>query len=258
MPTTTRDGRTIRYATAGAGPTVAFVGDAGVGAWLWSAIQGKLTGPYQTLVWDGPGIGESDMGPISIATLRKDLATVLRESGAEQAHLIGVGLGGVVALESARREDRVQSVIALGTVVDPDLGDLWAPPDDHDALEAATRAHLGTDPPADWLNRIVAWRAADDACEAAYEQYREAWETATLADPYEITTPALLGGGVADRVAPVDAVGDLAADLPRGEYREFAGGHLFPVARGRAVADVAIEWLTAHSDREFDRRSGDF
>jgi len=250
VPTTTRDGRTIRYATAGAGPTVAFVGEAGLGAWLWSTMQGRLAGPFETIVWDAPGVGESDPGPVSIDALCGDLGAVLRATGVDEAHLIGAGLGGLVALESARREGRVASVIALGSAIDPNLADLWASPDDFDALAEATRAHLTADPPAEWLDRIVAWRAGDDADHESWHAHRDAWREATLADPHEITTPALVAGAAADRVAPPDDVAALAADLPRGAYREFAGGHLFPVARGRAVADATHDWLIEHSDRD--------
>jgi hypothetical protein len=63
MPTATRDGVSLYYERAGAGETVAFVGDAGFGAWQWGHQYEGVAGPREALVWDLRGTGRPDSPP---------------------------------------------------------------------------------------------------------------------------------------------------------------------------------------------------
>ena len=142
MPTTSNSGVTLHYETTGDGPTVVFVNDAGYGAWLWGWHHDAVAGPYEALVWDLRGTGESDApaGPYDVATLAADLEAVLGDHGVRSAHLVGAGLGGMVALEHAREYARAGTLTLLGTTADGSQVDrdaldaLAAPLDDPDAL----------------------------------------------------------------------------------------------------------------------------
>ncbi len=183
MPRATNDGVEFYYETAGSGETVAFVGEAGLGAWQWGWQHRALSGPYETLTWDLRGTGRSDApdGGYSVSRMAADLEAVLAAHDTRRVHLVGAGLGGMVAVEYALGYGRARSLALLGTTADgsdlaggdepddgsdPDGGDpdrtedwpdpdgddadptgdpaeaICAPPDDPDALRASTETLL--------------------------------------------------------------------------------------------------------------------
>jgi len=152
MPSVDRNGTRLHYDVDGSGPTVAFIGDVGAGAWLWGWQQPALAGPYETLVWDLRGTSRSDAppGPYDVATLVNDLEAVLSDHGVADVHLVRAGLGGMVALAYAHRYNRANSLTLLGSAASGDavtdrLTTLRAAPDDPDALRASLDAAFGAD-----------------------------------------------------------------------------------------------------------------
>ncbi|MFB6137303.1 MAG: alpha/beta fold hydrolase [Halobacteriaceae archaeon] len=256
MPTTTRDGVVLRYETAGEGPPVVFVGDAGLGVWTWGWQTNALAGPYTTVTVDCRGGAHSDAppGPYTVGDLVADLRAVVRDAAlGGRPHLVGLGLGGAVALAYARAHP-VGSLCLLGTPPDAGATDrgayerALADPADEAAL-ADSLAHLLS---ADFRERhpdvcdaVVEWRAADDARRAG-----RAAQLAALADVdatgwlHEVTAPALVCHGGADALVPPPAGERLADALPRGEHRRFPGaGHLVGVERSRPVNDALEGFL---------------
>ncbi|MFB6128298.1 MAG: alpha/beta fold hydrolase [Halorhabdus sp.] len=257
MPTVENDGVTLRYEATGSGPTVVFVNDVGVGAWLWSYQHAAVAGPYEATVWDLRGTGDSDAptGPYTMSTLVSDLAAVVSAVGSRRVHLVGAGLGGAIALEYARRHDRVASLALLGTapghaVDDEALSRLAAPTDDREALRTALETAFAPGVPEahpDVLDQIVEWRTTDDADPARFRDQQAAWLDADLDDRHEITTPTLVLSGTDDAVVDPDATAALAEALPRGEHRQVEGGHLFFLSESGAVSDELLAWLDEHA-----------
>ncbi|WEL18692.1 MULTISPECIES: alpha/beta hydrolase [unclassified Halorhabdus] len=260
MPTVDTDGVSLRYDTTGSGPAVVFVNDVGFGAWLWSYQHTAVAGPYEATVWDLRGTGDADApeGPYTLPSLVADLAAVVTAVDSRRVHLVGAGLGGVIALEYARHHDRVASLTILGTApgdaVDEDaLSAMAAPTDDPDALEKSLETAFAPGVPEahpDVIARIAEWRAADDAEPARWRDQQAAWLGASLDDLYEITTPTLVMSGTADAVVDPDATAALADRLPRGEHRRVEGGHLFFVSESATVSDELLAWLDEHAERE--------
>lgn len=259
--TTTTDGVSLHYETAGDGPTVAFVGEAGYGAWQWGWQHRRVSGPYQSLVWDLRGTGRSGTpaGPYDVDRLAADLEAVLSDAGIRRVHLVGTGLGGMVTLRYARRYDRVATMTLFGTapsgqqVRESRLRGLHASGDDHDALvasleDAFTGSFLETAD--DIVADICEWRASEDADGTGFE----AQVTATLSFEsgplYELTLPALVCHGVDDPVVSVEAGRHLADDLPRGTFGAVEGRHLCFVEHSRAVTDRLLAFLDEHAGTE--------
>lgn len=250
MRTTARDGVELAYETAGEGPTVAFVGDVGFGAWQWARQVDALAGPARTLVYDGRGTGRSDApaGPYGMDRLVADCRTVLSAADAPDAHLVGAGLGGLVALEVARRSERVASLTLLGTGVDPDRANplsLAADPEDPAALRETTERALGPtfrDRFPEAVADVVEWRAEEDATLAGWEAQAAALSGYAPDDLYEVTTEALVVHGTDDEVWPLDGGRALAADLPRGSFERAEGvGHLPAFEASAAINDTLFE-----------------
>ena len=259
MPTATNDGVELYYDTAGEGPTVAFVNPAGYGAWCWSWLADALAGPVETLVWDLRGTGRSDApaGPYDVPTLADDLDAVLADNGSRTAHLVGAGLGGMVALEHAREYARTGTLTLLGTTadggrVDRDALDaLAAPRDDPEALRDSLRGAFApgvVDDHPDIVDRIVEWRRDDDAGLDGWAAQADAMTGFDAGALYEVTTPALVCHGRADGVVPFEAGQALADGLPRGEFEAIDAGHLLAAEEPEAVEDALTAFLADQLD----------
>ncbi|WP_336001503.1 alpha/beta fold hydrolase [Halorientalis halophila] len=263
MPTATNGDVDLFYETAGDGPTVAFVTPAGYGAWCWSWLVEELAGPFETLVWDLRGTGRSDAprGPYDVATLAADLEAVLSDHGARRAHLVGAGLGGMVALAYAQEHSRAATLALLGTTadgsrVDADaLAALQAPRDDPEALRSSLQRAFSdgvVDAHPEIVDRIVEWRTEDDADPDGWAAQREATTEFDATDSlYEVTTPTLVVHGRDDAVVPVAAGRDLADDLPRGSFEGIDAGHLVAAEEPAAVGDLLVGQLDEHGDSEY-------
>jgi 3-oxoadipate enol-lactonase len=269
MPRVERDWGELYYEAEGDGETVAFVGDLGYGAWQWAWQHGAVAGPFEALVLDYRGTGRSDCppGPYSLSGLADDLEAALSAHGARRAHLVGAGLGGLVALRYALDHGRARSLVLVGTTAggphlpeDP-VDRLAAPRDDPDALRATLAPVLSEvfrrDQP-DVVDGIVAWRAGRTPDEPADEPGAggdaplEGWraQAAALASAdlrdelVEVTDPALVVHGTHDDVWPVAGGEALADGLPRGRFEPVEGGpHLVGVEHSRTVDDLLVGFL---------------
>lgn len=257
MPRTTREGVTLYYETAGAGETVAFVGEAGYGAWQWGWQYDRVAGPFEALVWGLRGTGRSDApsGPYAVDTLVDDLEAVLAAADARRVHLVGAGLGGMIALRHARRYGRTATLSLFGTapegqqIEERALRDLHAPADDTEALRASLR---GAFSPAfleetALVERICGWRAEEDADRAAFEAQVAAALAFEAGPRYEVALPTLVYHGLDDPVVPVDVGQELAEELPRGTFEAVEGRHLCFAEHSRAVNDRLLDFLDEHS-----------
>jgi pimeloyl-ACP methyl ester carboxylesterase len=256
MPSTSNDGVTLHYEITGDGPTVVFVGDAGYGAWLWGWHHDAVAGPYEALVWDLRGTGESDApaGPYAVETLAADLEAVLADHGVRGAHLVGAGLGGMVALQYAHEYSRARTLTLYNTAASG--SDAGADALDSLALETGPEQSLsGAFSPAfrenaaELVDRITEWREAEDASDDAFGAQAAAMTGFSAPPLYEVTQPAELYYGVDDPVVPADAAEALARDLPRGSAEAVEGRHCSFVEHATAVTDRLVAFLDEHTER---------
>ncbi len=257
MAYVTNDGARIRYETDGDGPAVVFCGDAGLGAWQFGWQHGAVAGPYTAVTIEPRGVGDSDPpdGPLDAATLATDVDAVLAEEGIRKAHLVGYGLGGMVAQAYALASSRPRSLFLVGTAATGDAYDpeaVWADPDEpaavHASLEAAFSPDFRERHP-DVLDRIADWRIAEDAAPETFAAHRAAVDAFDVGDRlHELTTPALVVHGDADDACPPHYGEALAEGLPRGEFRSVEAGHLAGIEASAAVNDELRGWLDARTE----------
>lgn len=245
------DDARLQYGVVGSGDPVVLLGGAGFGPWQWGWQHDALAGPYRVLTVDSRGHGDSTGTPDSVATLAADLDAVLADAGIDKCHVVGVGLGGMVALHAALHSRRVRNLALVGTAaygggLDPDP--LWADPGDPAALESSLRAALTDDfldSQPDLVSRIVEWRANEDADREAWEATREAVRGFDVADRlYEITNETLVLHGREDVVCPPTKGEELAAGLPRGEFVGIDdAAHLATIEASREVNDRILDFF---------------
>lgn len=255
MPTARNGEVSLYYEAEGDGETVLFLGELGYGAWQWGWQHAAVAGPYEALVMDLRGAGRSDAppGPYSVATLTSDVQAVLEEHGARRVHVVGVGLGGMIALRLARLSGRPRNLFLIGTAAAGEgvtLDPLFGSPDDPAELKLSLEAALSREfreSHPDVVEQIVQWRTTEDAPRDAWEAQRAAVENFDCRDDlYEITNPVRVVHGTADHVWPLERGRTLAADLPRGEFLPATdAGHLANVERSKVVNDELLWSLDA-------------
>ncbi len=254
MPTvTTHDGVSLYYETDGSGETVAFVGEAGLGAWQWGWQHAAVAGQYETVVWDlrGTGRSESPAGPYDVDLLATDLEDVLSAAGVRSCHLVGVGLGGMIALRYAREFHRAKTLTLFNTphsgaaIDEPTLRDLCGPVGSERAAESFAGGfseEFRTANP-DLLDRVREWRGEEDARADGFEAQVIAATSFESGPLYELTLPTLVCHGVEDPVVECTVGERLVDELPRGTFEAVEGRHLCFIEHSRAVNDRVLAFL---------------
>jgi pimeloyl-ACP methyl ester carboxylesterase len=252
MPTVTTDGTALRYELSGEAdrPTVAFVPDVGFGPWLWGWQAPALSGPYRTLVYAARGTDGSDReGPYTIDRFVADLEAVLAEAGIQRVHLVGAGLGGMVALRHARRHGRARSLSVFGVPPSGDRIDEAALSALHPSDPSRFRSSLSLAFSDRFLaesgavDRIVEWRRTEDATGDAVAGHRSAALGFEAGPLYELSTPTLVFHGADDPVVSTAAGKELADTLPRGRFEAVAGKRCCYIEHATAVTDAIEEFV---------------
>ncbi len=108
----------LHYERAGAGPALLLLHGIGSNR---RAFRHQLTGlrdRYDVIAWDAPGYGHSEdpAGSMSLGEMADEAAKLLDELQIEQAHVLGVSMGGVIAqLLYHRHPGKVRSLILVDT-----------------------------------------------------------------------------------------------------------------------------------------------
>jgi 3-oxoadipate enol-lactonase len=85
----------------GSGPLVICLHGIGGNRTNWRDQLPAFSGRFRAAAWDARGYGESDdyEGPLDFADFSRDLLRVLDFFGARRAHLVGLSMGGQIAMD---------------------------------------------------------------------------------------------------------------------------------------------------------------
>ena len=247
MPTVTTQGTTLAYEVDGGPdrPALVFVADAGFGPWIWGWQAPQLSGPYRTVVFATRGTDGSDAdAPYDVDRLAADLDAVLANADVPRVHVVGAGLGGMVALRYAREYARARSLTLVGTAASGETVDTDALSALHPKDPTRLRESLSLAFTDDFLaetrlvDDVVEWRREEDAVGDALTGHLDAVRDFDAGPLYEIGLPALVLHGVDDPVVSPEAGRALAADLPRGRFDAVEGKRCCYVEHSAVVSDA--------------------
>jgi 3-oxoadipate enol-lactonase len=115
------NGNTLHFQEIG-GPegakALVFVNSIGSDFRIWRDVAVRLAGQFRIVLYDMRGHGLSDVGetPYAIDTHADDLAALLDHIGLKRAVIVGLSVGGQVALAlSARRSDLIEALVLCDT-----------------------------------------------------------------------------------------------------------------------------------------------
>jgi pimeloyl-ACP methyl ester carboxylesterase len=252
----------LYYEEEGSGPPLLLLEGLGYALWMWFRQRPVLRQHFRLVLPDtrGVGLSEAPPGPYTIDLFASDAVALLDHLGIPRAHVLGVSMGGMIAMALALQyPERVERLVLVNTTAGgPEAVPM--PPETLQALLAARAL-----PPRDGLRAAMALAFATEYMAAhpeeveqildwrlARPQSPEAWAWQFRAgqafdiSPHlrEIRHPALVVAGSADRVLPVANAVLLADRLPRARLRVFeGGGHLVFIEQAEAFNRLVVDFL---------------
>ncbi|MCF3936592.1 alpha/beta hydrolase [Acuticoccus sp. M5D2P5] len=262
MWTTTRIGPSPALALdeMGRGPLVVFLHGVGGNRSNWHDNLPAFAAYFHAVAWDARGYGGSEdpAGPVAFTDYRDDLFRVLDHFGAERAHLVGLSMGGRIALAfHAAAPERVASL----TLCDTHLGFRHLSAEDR-AKFIAKRAEplLAGKTPADIAPRLARTLIGDPAhtealakLVASMEALRTAPYLAAIRASTEedldplvegVAVPTLVLAGALDRVTPPSLAEAIVARIAGAKLAIIEdAGHLSNIEAPEAFNRVVLAFL---------------
>ena len=111
-------GHAVAYERIGNGPVLVLLHGFTQDSRVWRPQLESLSDQFTLIAWDAPGAGQSPDPPegFGISDWAHSLAGLLDACGVQQAHILGLSWGGLLAQEFSRRyAERAQSLILADT-----------------------------------------------------------------------------------------------------------------------------------------------
>ncbi|GAC1323774.1 MAG: alpha/beta hydrolase [Chloroflexota bacterium] len=221
MPTVHVNGVTLYYEEQGAGPNLVLIEGLGYHTWMWYRQLPIFKRYFRTLIYDNRGVGRSDKppGPYNHAQNADDLAALLTYLEWDTAHVLGVSMGGFIALQFALRyPERLNKLVLVATGFGG-KNMVQVPPEAMRALipdpEQSPEQRIRTGMPIAFGNRqwirenhaefeqIIQWRLEHpQPVAAAVAQAQAGLSFDVEGRLSEIAAPTLVLAGSEDRVVP--------------------------------------------------------
>jgi len=232
---------------SGTGPPLLLImGMSGTALHWGEPFLGPLRRDFEVIVYDHRGVGASTRleGPLTIAQLAEDAAGLLEALGIEEAHVMGISMGGMVAQELALAQpDRVRTLV-LGCTYCGGEGSALASPevgqrimaslssgDREQALRTAWEINVSAalvDDEAAYARFLGIARQRAVAVPVIMAQVQAIAEHDTSARLGQLGVPTLIVHGTEDQLLPVTNGRLLASLIPGAGLEILDGiGHMF-------------------------------
>ena len=245
---------------AGRGPLALFMHGIGGNRGNWRAQLAVFSQHCSCVAWDARGYGDSDdyAGALAFDDFVDDVLRVLDHFGAERAHLVGLSMGGRIAMRTALlHPGRVATLTLLDThegfeafspeqrraFVDSRRAPLLAGKEPSDIADAVARSLVGPKATAGQLQQLVDSIAALHK-ESYIKSLQATVEQVTLGDIAKIRAPAHFVVGADDKLTPPAMHHEMAAKMAGAPVSILAdAGHLSNIENPDAFNAVALHWL---------------
>ena len=105
----------LYYEIAGRGRSILFIHGLGSSIVDWEKQVSFFSEQFQVIAYDVRGHGRSDKpaGPYTIPLFAQDAAELIKALGIDEAHVVGVSMGGMIAFELAvKTPDLVSGLVS--------------------------------------------------------------------------------------------------------------------------------------------------
>lgn len=271
MATLRRDRHLIGYDVHGDGPPLVMLRGLGRCMQHWLGYERELAQHYRVITMDLRGIGQTTL-PLSfthrIHDLAGDVVAVLDALGIGQAHVLGVSLGGMVALATGlEHPTRCLSVIALNTSIAGQRTlrmsprGAWAIASGlvgdkmkihRNLVDVLTSTRLPTERKLEAVQKFHAIATTDGLYVfTALKQLILAARFHVKQRLPELQMPVLLVYGADDQFVPSINTRKLKALIPHARLVSIPdAGHEIMMDQPEALRDVLVAWLDEHGDTQ--------
>ena len=261
------NGQQLYYEIHGDGPPLVLVMGIGYDSSLWTLAQvPALSTRFRVVLVDNRDAGRSSKAshPYRIADMADDLAGLLDALGIAQSHLLGLSMGGMIALEFAlRHAERLDRLVITGTgamparaAVDPIRIWSWVKANDATGEVFGGQQFVSLFSTSFLRNHQAVRDTADLLASNPYPMTPQAYQR--QADAYgqfdaldrlgAITAPTLVVVGEQDLLTPPWVARELAEAIPGARLEVIRGAgssHVAPIERpddfNRLVSDFLAE-----------------
>jgi pimeloyl-ACP methyl ester carboxylesterase len=102
------------------GPAIVFVHGTRLSRTMWRAQMDDLRDRYRVVAFDLPGHGHRADRPFTLRAASDELALTIKEAAGAHAVVVGLSLGGYVAMDlAARRPELVRGLVLSGATTEP-------------------------------------------------------------------------------------------------------------------------------------------
>jgi 3-oxoadipate enol-lactonase len=238
-------------------PLLLIMGMSGTSLHWGEPFLDLLRADFDVIAYDHHGVGASTPldGPITTREMADDAAGLLAALGVDDAHVVGISMGGMIAQELALNHPERIRTLTLGCTYCGGEGSALASEDDLSGLvEAMSSGDRERALRAGWEINVSKAMAAD---EDAYAKFRAIAMQRAVALPVimqqmqacaahdtnarlpQITAPTLVIHGTDDRLLPVQNGRLIASRIPGAQLEIFDGvGHLFFWERPERSAEL--------------------
>jgi len=235
-------GLRVAFERRGTGPPLVLLHGILQDGRAWRPQLDALSDEWTVVAWDAPGCGRSSDPPdtFRLPEYADILAAVVVALGLERPHVLGLSLGGALALELCRRHPRVPKTLVLASAYAGWAGSLPAEVVEQRLGQALREADL---PPGQfvtgWIPGLLSGSAPPELRDevvtmmsefhpAGYRAMAHGLAEADLRDVLpRIEVPTLLLYGDADRRSPLAVAEDLHGRIPSSTLVVLPGaGHL--------------------------------
>lgn len=238
------------------GPPLVFINSLGTDLRAWDGLIPYLADRFAILRYDkrGHGLSDSPPGPYTVDDLTQDLLALLDQLALPPAVLVGVSVGGLIALQLALSQpERVRALVLCDTGARIATADFWG--ERINAVRTHGLAAMAPTITSRWFSSAFAQQQP-----AAYRGYGNMLKRtpiegyvatcAALRDAdlrvavKSVQTPALVLCGDEDLATPPALGRELAAALPNAHFALVPqAGHLPAIEQPAAVATQIGQFL---------------
>lgn len=244
---------------AGNGPLVLFMHGIGGNRGNWRDQLPAFAAHFACVSWDARGYGASDdyEGPLAFDDFVNDVLRVLDHFGANRAHLVGLSMGGRIAMRTALLHPaRIATLTLVDThegfeafspaqrqaFVDSRRAPLLAGKEPRDIADAVARSLVGPQARPEHLQQLVDSIAALHK-DSYIKSLQATVDQVGLGDIATIQAPAHFIVGADDRLTPVAMHHEMATKMGGAPVSVLPNaGHLSNIENAEGFNAVAIAW----------------
>jgi pimeloyl-ACP methyl ester carboxylesterase len=261
MPTLPINGIDLAYDEAGNGPALLLIHAGIVDRRMWDDVMPALAERFRVIRFDLRGYGDTPL-PSGEFVYGSDVVELLRALDVERASVVGVSMGGHVAVDVAiAHPELVDRLIVVASGIDGwehsaamraewDLeGAAWDAGDLDEVAWVNVRTWLdgptrGPDALPDALRRRV-WEMQRKALDYDNDDAKGGWLTESRrAQLGDVQAPTLVACGVLDQPDFIEIARTLAAEIPNAKLVELPGvAHLPPMEDPAAFTALVLDFL---------------